>query len=498
MQIALARYLDARARGADHRQGVRAAAEAVAGDPWRVVREAGALARARPHRAEADLGLTAELRPVAPDDARAVARIEAGQPHPTLDLPGRRSQGAFDTPTDLAREVARATVTTARRARRGLDPACGAGAFLVAMAEAGVPDLVGTDLDPVVVEVARVACPRARVSVADALEPGELADVVCGNPPFVRPERQDKGLRAELRRRLPWLRGRFDMVVPLAALAAERVEPGGALGLVLPFATLVQPYASSLRRRWLRRYRLRRLEGPRPFGGAAVKVGWIVVEVGPGPAADRWPVDAALRLPDAPLSPTLAPGDVEIVERMTACSETLGMFCEIDTGLVAHGRSGGKARLLTDRPEAGTVPYADARDFFSGDRRFLRYRPDEMHRPKRPQLFEDPKLVIQRLRGRSPVRAAVDRDGIYVGHTCTVARPWGPGLDLDALVELVRSPLVDGFTRIRCGARLDLYPRDVRAIPVPLRWLVNPDVDLACAYGLDARAVDRLADIVTR
>ncbi|MEO0606254.1 MAG: class I SAM-dependent methyltransferase, partial [Myxococcota bacterium] len=183
MQTALAHYLDARARGADHRAGVRAAAEAVAADPWRVVTEAGALARARPGLAEDDLGLTGELRRVAPGDPRAIARVEAGQPHPQLDVAGRRKQGAFDTPVDLAREVARATVTAARRARRGLDPACGAGAFLVAMAEAGVRDLVGTDLDPVVVEVARVACPSARVTVADALAPGELADVVCGNPP---------------------------------------------------------------------------------------------------------------------------------------------------------------------------------------------------------------------------------------------------------------------------------------------------------------------------
>lgn len=495
MQTALAHYLHVRAHGGDHLTAVRSAAEAVASDPWRVVETGGRLARARPRVAMADLGLTADLTAVGPDHRRAIVRVEQGQPYPAADPAQRRRKGAWDTPRSLARSMVDATVVAARRTRRGLDPACGAGALLVALDEAGVADLVGTDLDPMVIEVARIACPRARLSVADALESGDSADVVCSNPPFVRSERQDKALRAELRRRLPWLRGRFDLVVPFAALVGERVTDGGALGLVMPHAAFVQPYASGLRRRWLRSHRLRRLEGPVPFGTAAVQVGWIVMQVGPSPAEDRFPVDAALRLPDAPLSRWLESRDVAILEQMAAVSEPLGQLCEVDTGLVAHGPGGGKARLLTDEPLPGTVPYADARDFFAGTTRFLHWRPDEMHRPKRPELFEDAKIVVQRIRGRSAVRAAVDREGLYVGHTCTVVRPWGPGLDLDALVTLVQSSLVDGYTRIRGGGRLDLYPRDVAAIPVPRRWLVDPTIELATAFGLDAASVERLAEV---
>jgi len=493
VQYVLSRYLESLARGASHGSAVRLAAESIASDPWQVVTEAGLLARARPAVATSDLGLTPALRPVEPDDHRAIVRIDEGQPYPYLDVNERRRMGAFDTPRDLARRLARSTIGATDCARRALDPTCGAGAFLVAMAEAGVPEVAGGDIDPVAVEVARVACPRARVEVSDALEPGPEADIVCGNPPFVRSELQDPGLRAAMRARLPWLQGRFDLVVPFAALAAERVRSGGALGLVLPFSVFVQPYAAELRRLWLHTHGVRELSGPHPFGGAAVKVGTVVLRI--GARTHAWPADDALRLPNAPLSPGLQPGDVEIVDRMLARSVPLGSLCEVDTGLVAHGRGGGKARLLVAAPTSETVPFADARDFFAGTNRWLLYRPAEMHRPKRPELFESDKLVIQRLRGDSPVRAAVDRSGIYVGHTCTVARPWGPGLDLDALVEIVRSPLVDGFIRIRCGARLDLYPRDVRSIPVPERWLVDPTVDLAEAFDLDSRAVDRLADV---
>lgn len=492
MRTALATYLRAAAVGDDHLTAVRRAAEAVAGDPWRVVAEGGRLARAKLGRASRDLGLTERLTVVGVHHARAMARVDAGQPYPELDAALRRRKGAWDTPRALAQQVVRAAVAAASRTDSGLDPTCGAGAFLVAMTEAGVRRVTGTDLDPVVLEVARIACPDARLGVADALRPGPQADVVCGNPPFVRSERQDRELRQELRRRLPWLSGRFDLVVPFAALAAERVAAGGALGLVLPFAMFVQPYAAELRRRWLTMHRVDRLEGPLPFGEAAVQVGWVTLRVGLGPGGGSWPATEALRLPNVPLSPSLKRGDVALVERMAAASVPLGELCEVDTGLVAHGRAGGKARLLTDSPGPGIVPYADARELFAGTHRWLRYRPAEMHRPKRPELFEQPKIVLQRLRGRGPIRALVDRKGIYVGHTCTVARPWTPDLDLDALLAVIRSPFVDAYTRVRYGARLDLYPRDVRAIPIPRRWLADPSLALATAYGLDPVEVRRI------
>src|SRR5262249_24988785 len=136
--------------------------------------------------------------------------------------------------------------------------------------------------------------------------------------------------------------------------------------------------------------------------------------------------------------------------------------------------------------------YADARQFFSGQRRWLEYKPAQMHRAKSPGLFEPAKIVVQRLRGRGPVRAAVDRSGTYVGHTCTVVVPRDPGLDLDRLCALITSPSVDALVRIERGQRLDLYPRDVAAIPVPAAWLSDPRIGLERAYGLEDGHVQRL------
>jgi len=502
MRDALMAYLTSAARGADHTASVLAGAEAVAADPWAVVHNAGRLARAARVVAPQDLGLSARLGVVKPTSRSALVRVDAGQPFPTNDVRGRRGRGAFDTPAEMAREVVRRTMdATFGPVRAGLDPACGTGAFLLAMQEAGVPEIYGTDLDPVALEVARIAVPSARVHIDDALRYGPTVDLVCGNPPYVPPERQDRGLRDDLRRRFPWLGGRFDLAIPFAATAVERARPGGGIGLVLPYAALVQPYGATLRRRWMERHRVAFLTGPLPFPGVSVEVGLVVLASGEGPAPlpdGGMSAEELLRLDGVPLSAMLLPGDVHLVEAMRSRAAPLGTLAKIDTGLVAHGPDGGKARLLSDSPGEGRVPYADAKGFFTGRIQWLDYRPERMHRAKSPELFEADKIVIQRIRGRGTVRAAIDRMNTYVGHTCTVVVPHDPRLELGPLLDLVRSPLVDGLTRIERGERLDLYPHDVAAMPVPVDWLKDPELPLQEAFGLSDAQTARLMHVAAR
>ena len=496
MKAALQAYLKAVSSGMAHPAAVVTAAEAVAQQPWDVVCHAGLLARCRVAIAERDLGLSRLLRPLAAESPRSVARIHAGQPYPALDHLGRRRRGAFDTPPSMARQVVRDALDACEGAAQvGLDPACGTGTFLLAMDEAGVPEVYGTDLDETALAVAQIAVPKARVVVEDALKHGPDVDLVCGNPPFVPPERQDPGLRRSLRQRFPWLSGRFDLVIPFAAAAAERVRTGGGIGLVLPAASLVQPYGSVLRRRWVERHRVTTLSGPHPFPGAAVDVMRIAMTIGAGP--DTLPdhgvdPEALLSLENVPFNPRLKPGDVGLVRAIRKESCPLGTLALVDTGLVAHGVHGSKKRLIRDQPGEGRVPYADARAFFAGERSWIQYRPDLMHRPKTRTLFEAPKIVIQRLRGRSPVRAAIDRDGIYVGHTCTVVQPTEDRVSLERLLEVITSPISDAVVRIERGDRLDLYPRDVASLPVPLAWLEGSHLPFAEALGLSPSGIERL------
>jgi hypothetical protein len=462
MKQALEAWLAAAARGADHVESCRAAAEAVASDPWAVVEEAGALARATPHVASEDFWLDDRLRV----RSRGIAFVPRGAPYPRLDRNGKKSRGAFDTPRDMARRVVR----MAGEGIAARDIACGTGAFLVALGEAGLRDVEGVDSDPSALAVASVAAPRARLILGDGLEAREPVDLVVGNPPFVPPERQNKDLRRALQKRFPWMVGRFDLAVPFAAVALEQAQRG--LALVVPWSLLTQPYATPLRRRWLSEHAIAALEGPIRFPGATVDVALIAIR---GTAPMRLPngVEPAelLTLASCPLDPSIAPGDVARIETIRAESIELGDVAEIDTGVVSHGPGHGKRELIFDEPGDGRVPYVDAQDLIDGRVRWIAYRPASMHRPKRPELFEGPKVLVQRVRGDGPLRAWIDRTGVFAGHTLNVVRPTHPGVTVEHVHELLTSPTVAWMLRVECGRRLDVYPKDIRRIAVPKGWL---------------------------
>lgn len=476
-------------------RAVEAAARSVEADPWRVVREAGQLARCSMETAQRDIGLTETLSVVSTNHPNAVVRVDAGQAYPAFDRNGRKRRGAFDTPATMAHAAVTAALRASRRnAGQALDPSCGTGAFLVALSEQWSGDVIGIELDPVAAAVAAIAAPNARIIVDDGLASDVSCDVVVGNPPFIPPERQNKKTRTRLRQEMPWLVGRFDLAVPFAARSVERVRAGGGVGLILPEALMNQPYAQPLRERWLNRHAITHLTHAEPFPGAQVGVVIIGMEkdAGPAPLPNGLRPESLARLDAVPFHPSLRPGDPEIVAKVRANSNPLGEFATVDTGVVSHGSHGGKAVLLHATPTADRVPYVDAKDLVDNRTQWLDYRPETMHRPKDPSLFESPKVLVQRLRGRGPIRAWVDRSGLYAGHTLTVVRPDRSPLTPERIHALITHPLVDGLLRMERGSRLDLYPKDVRSIPVPTQWLEQPDTPLEVALGLEAAETERL------
>jgi len=489
-------WLQSAAHSQDAARAATAAAEAIASDPWMVIECAGALARAKLRLAHRDLGLTIDLQVKDPGHPKVIAIVPKGAPFPSFDTTGRRKRGAFDTPKTMARHTTALAIAAARRTiQSGLDPACGTGAFLVSMREAGVNQVSGFELDPVAAAVARIAAPHASITIGDGFTLDGTADVVVGNPPFIPPERQDKALRARLVKKNPWLKGRFDLAVPFAATAVQRAHNHGGVGLVLPASLMVQPYATPLRKQWVEQHHIRALSSHQPFPGAAVHVVSLALTTGSGPAPlpdHGLRAESLLSLAAVPLQPALRPGDPELIARIRTASVPLGSLATIDTGVVSHGPLGGKEALLYDTPSPDRVPYVDAKDLTQNRTRWLDYTPEHMHRAKSPALFLPPKVLVQRLRGRGPVRAWIDRSGLYAGHTLTVIRPDTPTITPEIIHALVTDPLVDGLIRMECGMRLDLYPKDVRGIPVPTAWTTQPNLPLAEAWELEQGDVDRL------
>lgn len=213
-------------------------------------------------------------------DAASEARPRGGLDR-TVGRGARARSGQVFTPTWLADLLAR--VVGARRPRGPggvLDPACGDGRLLVAVAEArrggGAPvsealrELVGWDRDPAAVFSARAALvawalhhagdvealPDLDVSVVDALsERGPAAvsgqfGLVVANPPYLEAKRMARAepeLRRRLRARLPALTGAWDLYLAFALLCRDWAAPGGDIGLLLPNKVLQSRYAARFR-----------------------------------------------------------------------------------------------------------------------------------------------------------------------------------------------------------------------------------------------------------
>lgn len=275
--------------------------------------------------------------------------------------------------------------------------------------------------------------------------------------------------------------------------------------MVLPSPALTQPYGLPLRQRLLSDHGLIALTDFEGFTGAGASVALGLARAHEPHEGPCWPggprAKELLGLHGTPISPKLRAGDPTLAARARLGGEVLGDLFEIDTGVVAHGPGGGKAALLSDQPEAGRVPYVDAQDLRAGRVRYLRYAPERMHRAKRPGLFLGPKLLIQRITPPGQVLVTLDEGDTFAGHTLNVLRARaGAFVDAEAALgalvrvqRLLRHPLTPGLLRLERGPRLDLYPHDLAAIPLPPGWLTAAeDADLGAAYGLSPAEVTRL------
>lgn len=192
--------------------------------------------------------------------------------HPN-DTPAlRKERGAFFTPDDITRFVAKWAIRTSDDLV--MEPSAGDAAFLVA-AIARLRELTpNSDACPTVdgVEIhahsARVARERVRGAGGKArirhsdfflVEPEPVYDAVIGNPPYIR--YQDFAGESRARSRAAALRGGVSLTGLASSWAAFTIHAAlflkqdGRLGLVLPAELLSVNYAAPVRRFLFNRFR---------------------------------------------------------------------------------------------------------------------------------------------------------------------------------------------------------------------------------------------------
>lgn len=177
----------------------------------------------------------------------------------------RKRRGAWYTPAELIEVLVTRTVDpdwaavrAATRPLRVIDPACGDGRLLAAvaahLARSGVAcDVIGVDIDAGAIAAARaVLGAEAQLICGDALDPQVLptaadADLVIANPPFV--SQMAAGTSRGGSSRLgggPYA----DVAAEFCALALDLADPqGGRIALVIPQSLLTARDAGPIRAR---------------------------------------------------------------------------------------------------------------------------------------------------------------------------------------------------------------------------------------------------------
>ena len=160
-------------------------------------------------------------------------------------------RGGYYTPRPIAEFLAE---WVGKAGPRLLEPSCGDGAILRALAAVG--DVTGVELEPDEAEKAAAAAPSASVVAADFFEwfsPGQWDkwDGVAGNPPFIRFgnwTEPTRGLAFDVMRSVGMRPTKLTNAwVPFVVASALATRPGGRLGLVIPAELLQVTYAAELR-----------------------------------------------------------------------------------------------------------------------------------------------------------------------------------------------------------------------------------------------------------
>lgn len=388
-----------------------------------------------------------EVRVAAASAARVSAHLAALEATDAHGVSMRRRQGSHYTPAALVDWVLGETL----RARGGrgasapttvLDPACGAGNFLLAaagrLACSGGPRITdvlarsvfGIDVDEPAVALCRArlaeliprdAPPAERRAVegalsrhivvgdaldgrtidvlaADALVADAAAtphagafDLVVGNPPFLnqleRATAASRARAAELRERFGGAIGGYADLAGAFLLEALRVvRAGGAVGFVMPQSFLAAGDAGAVRARVLEQASMRALwtANERLFEDASVRVMAVVLRRGVG--AEPQPLRRAFGAGFEPLEPRAAEMPIGDEPWSPLLSDAIGVPALRASG--AAGASGEGVAVLGSIARAT----ADFRDQFYGLRGAIR----DLAEPPPGESARLPRLVSTR------------------------------------------------------------------------------------------------------
>lgn len=377
---------------------------------------------------------------------------------------------------------------------RVLDPGVGTGEFLLSVRERQPSaQLVGWDVDPQALEVARTVVPDATLIEQSALDVdvSESFDVVIGNPPYF----QLKLSPTDRRRFQSVISGRPNIFAVFFHVGLRALKPGGYLGFVVPPSMNNGAYFQALRDFITSQGHVEYLDvysESRLFEGAQTAVQLIVVrkhgtEDSPAvdlkdDAKDRHVFDLQ-GVTHGPLHRTVFSEDPSRVREAFDGRSTLWQLgFHAVTGSIVWNQNRNRLRRV---PEDGTVPLVWAHNIVDGGVRLI---PDH---PKRPQyVVQDnplagPAIVVNRIVGSvgsGSLRCALVNDGQpFVGENhvnVVLPRPdVEPRVSWDELLTLLSEPGVNEHVVLLTGNTQVSATELTHLLPLNSRETVSPGVE---------------------
>lgn len=353
-------------------------------------------------------------------------------------------------------------------------------------------------------------------------------DIIIGNPPYVRAENMAREERDYFMSGVfETAYGRFDLFILFVERAIKLLKEGGQLGFIIPYAGLTQNYAKLLRKFILNNCVIETIVDLskykvfeqaevatcililRRVSKSDIRQSHIISIIQQDDYSDGIENKKADEIVQVEYNNTvdnmfrleLAGDALDVSRKIDAVSLAFGDLCYSITGVVAHDSATGasKDRLIHAKKNGKRFkPYFEAKESKGRyspllSTRFIEYLPDEMHRPKFPELFENPKILIPDIIGAGGLNATIDFNGVYTNHSfnCCVPKMYLAKVERNLgitneevalsqmysifyLLGLINSRLITYYFVKILGGGLHASPSNVRRLPIRRIDFANP------------------------
>ncbi|MEP6262879.1 MAG: TaqI-like C-terminal specificity domain-containing protein [Gillisia sp.] len=340
-------------------------------------------------------------------------------------------------------------------------------------------------------------------------------DVVIGNPPYVRAENINKKEREYFigsTDKYSRTYGRFDLYILFNELGISILKRDGFLSYIFPSSFFNQKY-SILQREWMLKelnlIELVDLSNLNVFVSVAVDTAIILVQKSdptnkisiskPNSLLEFSEIkkseiekDVFLSLPNITFRCDLTSTLTDLIDKIQNQARRIDDVCYVVIGAVPHNSKTGasKDRLISkEKTNDNHKKYLEGKNVgrfrIEWPETYLKYIPEEMHRPKFPEIFENPKLFVRNISTTEGLMASFDENYHYCNDTMSVALQWyllenvnqrgaqGTRDQIDFskinnpqfILAQINSKLNNFYFKLILSSNLHVYPEAIRNLP---------------------------------